>query len=361
MIDKKQPIIVKKVFHGGHGHHGGAWKVAFADFVTAMMAFFMLMWLMGSTTKEERAAISEYFDNPSMSKGTSSTPAPSAVQGAGGASTSLIKLGGAMEMNKEKEKEKEKEKTQQEQELKEKAQLDGLMDSLKEAIEQSQTLQPFKEQLLLDITAEGLRIQIVDKENRPMFDSGGANLKHYTYDILRELARFIAAVPNRISISGHTDAAPFRRENYGNWELSSDRANAARRVLADNGVAEEKIGRVVGLASSVPFDKANPNGPINRRIAIIVMNKKTDAAISQGEVLPDSPDKQKEELQPANVPLPAPGSAPLQPPAAGEVKSGEHAVAPVPRGEPVQKPAPAPKPDPKPRSAPAVDLPMEYL
>ena len=340
MIDKKQPIIIKKVFHGGHGHHGGAWKVAFADFVTAMMAFFMLMWLMGSTTKEERAAISEYFNNPSMSKGASSTPAPSAVQGPGGASTSPIKLGGAMELQREKEKEQSKQ--QQEQEQKEKERLDELMESLKKAIEKSQALQPFKDQLLLDITPEGLRIQIVDKENRPMFDSGEAKLKSYTYDILKELSRFINEVPNRISISGHTDATPFRRENYGNWELSADRANAARRALAENGVPEEKIGRVVGLSSSTLFDKANPNGPINRRIAIIVMNKKTEEAISKGEGMTEKLIQEHGDLLHADEPLPEPVRPLLQQPAGANSDKGEGKKS-------------------EPQPAPAMKLPMEDL
>jgi chemotaxis protein MotB len=339
MIDKKQPIIIKKVFHGGHGHHGGAWKVAFADFVTAMMAFFMLMWLMGSTTKEERAAISEYFDNPSMTAGASRTPTSSSVQGPGGASTSVIDLGGALEIPKE---EQEKIKQQQE-EQKEKERLDELMESLKKAIEKSQALQPFKDQLLLDITPEGLRIQIVDKENRPMFDSGSAALKSYTYDILHELSRFINEVPNRISISGHTDAMPFRRENYGNWELSADRANAARRVLADNGVPEEKIGRVVGLSSSTLFDKVNPNSPINRRIAIIVMNKRTEEAISKGEGLSETLIQEHSDLLHADIPLPEPSKPLIQ----------------LPAEKPEPSIPPQKKPDPKP--APAMNLPMEYL
>ncbi len=365
MIDKKQPIIVKKVFHGGHGHHGGAWKVAFADFVTAMMAFFMLLWLMGSTTKEERAAISEYFDNPSMSEGLSSSPAPSSVQGPGGASTSLITLGGAMELNKEKEKEKEK-KTGEEREIeKEKVKFDGLMESLREAIEKSEALQPFKDQLLIDITAEGLRIQIVDKENRPMFDSGGARLKHYTYDILKELSYFMSAVPNRISISGHTDASRFQRENYGNWELSADRANAARRVLTDNGVAEEKIGRVVGLASSIPFDKANPQDPVNRRISIIILNKKAEEALTSSETVTDSQIREHDGQLPADVPLAEPGSQPVQ---LMPTSQAPQIPKPVDDGAvikesgrplaPLQNIAPKPKPTP---AAPVPDLPMEYL
>lgn len=298
MIDKKQPIIIKKVGHGEHGHHGGAWKVAFADFVTAMMAFFLLLWLIGGTSDEEKAALSEYFSNPSASEGTAATPAPSSVQGPGGASTSLINLSQLPEVkqhDKQKDEDfKQKVETEAEQEKRVEEQrqdqerLDQLMQELKKAIEQSQALKPFKDQLLLDITPEGLRIQIVDKENRPMFDSGKAELKYYTVDILFELAKFIKEVPNRISITGHTDAARFvGREHYSNWELSADRANAARRALVDGGMGTNQIGRVVGLASSVLFDKADPYNPINRRISIIVMNKETEAAIGRGEAVDD--------------------------------------------------------------------------
>ena len=303
MIDKKQPIIVKKVAHGGHGHHGGAWKVAFADFVTAMMAFFLLLWLIGGTTDEEKAAISDHFENVSFSEGISSSPSPNSIQGPGGASTSLIKFDGAVDLPQEVEKLAKKRDDRKEldeklnkaadekrvqEEKQEFERLDELMQKMKKAIDQSQALKPFKDQMLLDITPEGLRIQIVDKENRPMFASGEAYLKYYMVDILFELSKFIQEVPNRISITGHTDASEFRgREEYGNWELSADRANSARRALVDGGMAESKVGRVVGLASSTLFDKSDPFNPVNRRISIIVMNKKTDESIAKGEGVSD--------------------------------------------------------------------------
>ncbi|MDG2537236.1 flagellar motor protein MotB [Dyella jiangningensis] len=279
------PIIVRRIKRKGHGHHGGAWKVAYADFVTAMMAFFLVMWLIGAGTKQQRAAISEYFKNPSMTQGTA-TMAPSGQAGPGGASNSMIKLGGAMDLphgpGHDKQgaaaasvdpKEIEKEARKQER-----ARLEELMQQLQAAIQSSQALEPFKDQLLLDITPEGLRIQIVDKQNRPMFDLGSAQLRPYTTKILQELSGFINRVPNRISISGHTDDAPYSTDHhYSNWELSADRANAARRALLTGGLSEEKIARVVGLAASVPFDRANPGDPINRRISIIVMNKQAEA------------------------------------------------------------------------------------
>lgn len=287
MSEQGEPplIVIRRKKRHGHGHHGGAWKVAYADFVTAMMAFFLVMWLIGAGTREQRAAISEYFKNPSMMQGTA-TMAPPGQMGPGGASTSMIKAGGALDLphgpGKDRQgaaaastdpKEIEKEARRQER-----ARLEELMQQLQAAIEKSQALAPFKDQLLLDITPEGLRVQIVDKQNRPMFDLGSAQLRPYTTTILQELAGFINRVPNRISLSGHTDDAPYSSDHqYSNWELSADRANAARRALLSGGLSEAKIARVVGLAASVPFDRVNPGDPINRRISIIVMNRQAEA------------------------------------------------------------------------------------
>jgi chemotaxis protein MotB len=170
-----------------------------------------------------------------------------------------------------------------EKEEKEKEQLESLLEELKKAIALGQALEPFKDQLLLDITPEGLRIQIVDKQNRPMFDTGSSSLKDYTTQILMDVAKYLNGVPNRISVSGHTDAKPYpgTTKFYSNWELSADRANAARRALIAGGLDEQKIARVVGLASSVLFVKDEPLNPINRRISIIVMTRRAeDAALS---------------------------------------------------------------------------------
>jgi chemotaxis protein MotB len=168
-----------------------------------------------------------------------------------------------------------------------KRQLESLMEELRKAISQSQALAPFKDQLLLDITPEGLRIQIVDDQNRPMFDLGGTSLKSYTDRILRELAKYLNSVPNRVSLTGHTDTTPYSTQagsGYTNWELSADRANAARRALEAGGMASDKVSRVVGLSSSVLFDKTNPRNPINRRISIIVMTKRAEAAALRTDV-----------------------------------------------------------------------------
>nr|WP_293000833.1 flagellar motor protein MotB [Nevskia sp.] len=267
---------VKKVVGGGH--HGGAWKVAFADFATAMMAFFLLMWLIAATTKEQKGAIAEYFNNPSMLDGRATAPSPG-MNGPGGASTSLIKLGTGTDIGKAAVRKPTKKEIEQAVKAMEHRKLESLMKEMQAAIEKSQALEPFKDQLLLDITPAGLRIQIVDKQNRPMFDIGSTSLKSYTTDILHELAKFIGEVPNRISISGHTDLTAYNSTNgYTNWELSADRANAARRTLLAGGLSDDKVAVVVGLSSSVLFDKLNPQAPINRRISIIVMTREAEAA-----------------------------------------------------------------------------------
>ncbi|MBB4127830.1 chemotaxis protein MotB [Xanthomonas translucens] len=290
MPEAKATVVIRRVkkVQGG-GHHGGAWKVAFADFVTAMMAFFLVLWLVAATTKEQRMAISEYFRNPSPLEGKSPAPSPG-MAGPGGASTSMIKLGGSADIQRGNNKDPfgskslagdTESKTAQRE--KEKQRLETLMQDLKEAIDKSQALEPFKDQLLLDLTPDGLRIQIVDKENRPMFDIGSAVLKPYTRDILHELSGFINEVPNHISITGHTDVTQYSGKNgYSNWELSADRANAARRELVAGGMGDDKVSRVVGLSSSVLFDKQTPDNPINRRISIVVMTKDAEDAALAG-------------------------------------------------------------------------------
>lgn len=280
MTDQKAPIIiVRRDRRRRPSFHGGSWKVAYADFVTAMMAFFLVMWLLSVTTQRQREAVSDYFRNPSLSHG-SSTVEPSGALGPGGASTSMIRLGSTSAMPQGPGSggagvtQVDASAAERRARMIEHHRLQALMRQLHAAIEKSQALRPFKDQLLLDITPDGLRIQIVDKKNRPMFDLGSDRLKPYTARLLHELAGFLNAVPNRISITGHTDDARYSSiRGYSNWELSADRANAARRALVAGGMSDGKIERVVGLAATVPFDKADPGAPLNRRISILVMSK----------------------------------------------------------------------------------------
>jgi chemotaxis protein MotB len=296
--EDKRPIVIKKKKVVGGGHHGGAWKVAYADFVTAMMAFFMVMWLITAVSKDQRAAIFDYFKNPSMEDGKAPKPAPGQM-GPGGASTSPINLRGGLDAPRTNvsatpgvgapvaplDAPPDVDAAMKLAEEAEKKQLDSLMDDLKEAIANSQALAPFKDQLLLDITPEGLRIQIVDAQNRAMFAIGSSRLQDYTDTILRELSTYLNSVPNRISLTGHTDTTPYGAQaGYTNWELSADRANAARRALEAGGLSVDKVARVVGLSSSVLFDKSNPRSAINRRISIIVMTKRAEESALKSDV-----------------------------------------------------------------------------
>ena len=288
MADNKKPIVVKRIKKVAGGHHGGAWKIAYADFDTAMMAFFLLMWLLGSTAKGDLQGISEYFKTPlkvALSGGSGSGDSSSIIKGGGQdltrsegqvkkgelpAEKKVINLKAAQEEFLRIERAKELEKLKQ------------LKVNIEKAIDNNPKLQKFKNQILLDITSEGLRIQIVDEQNRPMFQSGRAKLEPYTVEILHEIGQTLNEVPNKVSISGHTDAAAYGSgdKGYSNWELSADRANASRRELIAGGMAEDKIVRVVGLSSAVLFNKDDPLSPVNRRISLIVMNKKAEEAAS---------------------------------------------------------------------------------
>lgn len=287
MAEKEtRPIIVKRVKKVVGGHHGGAWKIAYADFVTAMMAFFLLMWLLGSVDGGKLNGISEYFKMPlktALAGGSSSGESSVILKGGGkdpAAESGLVKNGQVRDTAETmKEKEAALAKAEAAQMHRIKKNLDSLVDS-------NAKLRPFKKQLLIDVTSEGLRIQIVDEQNRPMFALSKAELQSYTRDILRELAPTLNSLPNKISLSGHTDSTPYAGglTGYGNWELSSDRANAARRVLVAGGMDEAKLIRVLGLSSAILLDKENPQNPINRRISIIVLNKRAEEmAYSEGQ------------------------------------------------------------------------------
>ncbi len=276
MSEMIQPIIIKKcrqkIMHG----HTGSWKVALADFMTAMMTLFLLLWLLASTTPEQRAAIAGHFQGVSLDDSAGSAEERSPLDLNRGAANSLIDLEANREMEQrhkvDEARREEIEQIYREVES-ERARMVRLKNILERTVERSSLLREFRDQILLKVTPEGLRVQIVDRKNRPMFAQGGSTPKPYTKKILRQLGATINLVPNRISISGHTDASRYSRINYSNWELSSDRANAARRVLVEGGLRERKIERIVGLAATEPFDQEDLYHAVNRRISILVMNR----------------------------------------------------------------------------------------
>ena len=265
---ENQPIIIKRKKVVAAPHHGGSWKVAFADFATAMMAFFLVLWLTATASPEQKLAVAGYFKDPvGFTEGGS--PNPVDLEGSASVINESSEDGADSDAQIEDKVVEEMAQTLEQQKM------DQLFEDLKDLIEESETLQEFKDQLLIDITSEGLRIQIVDRLRRPMFDSGRAELKYYSQDILFELAKTLSTVNNKLSLTGHTDSTPFNgRPGYTNWELSADRANTARRALVAGGVDGGQIAQVVGLSDSILFNKDDPQAPVNRRISIIVMNKK---------------------------------------------------------------------------------------
>jgi chemotaxis protein MotB len=288
--ETRAPIIIKRIKKVAGGHHGGAWKIAYADFVTAMMAFFLLMWLLGSTAEGDRQGIAEYFQTPlrvAMAGGSGSGDASSVIQGGG---EDLTRSAGQVRRADEPAKRQTINLQAARAELarREAERLEGLKQRFEQAMQSNEKLSQFKNQIRLEITAEGLQVTVIDEQNRAMFDTGGATVKDYTRDVMRAIGGLLNDVDNAISLAGHTDAVPYAggERGYSNWELSADRANASRRELVAGGMRENKILRVVGLGSSLPLDVTDPLNPMNRRISLVVLNDKTERQIRG---LPEEP------------------------------------------------------------------------
>jgi chemotaxis protein MotB len=316
--EQKPPIVIKRIKRVSGGHHGGSWKIAYADFVTAMMAFFLLMWLLGSTTQGDMQGIAEYFKTPlkvALAGGSGSGDSSSVIKGGG---TDLTRSVGQQQKTDKPDQKRtiNLRAAAAELERQESVRLLELKEKLDAAIDANALLRPYKKQIRVDITPDGLRVQIVDEQNRPMFDSGSAALKEYTREILRELGKLMNDVPNRISLSGHTDAKAYAlgERGYSNWELSADRANASRRELILGGIEEQKIIRVVGQGPAVMLDKVDPFNPVNRRISIIVLNHKAEERILGDSVVPDPVPETPPTDAASDVPSAVP--AELQPPGA---------------------------------------------
>lgn len=325
----EQPIIVKKIKKGG-GHHGGAWKVAYADFVTAMMAFFLLLWLLNVVTDEQKQLLSNYFD-PTHTKVSDSD------SGAGGVMGGLsVAPEGAMVTNTQPitatrpsgsavnnrtakkdniEEAKEKLRKAEEERMKK------AKDEIEKAISEDPELKELKDQLLVDMTPEGLRIQIIDKEGNPMFASGSARMFDKTRKLLEKVGSVIKKQPNELSVRGHTDSVGYAPgATYTNWELSADRANSSRRVLLESGFPAERINNVVGKADTEHLFKDDPANPSNRRISIILLKEElTDPDFNKkAEALAPAPSIRKnpedgEDDNEENESAPAPSTAPTMP------------------------------------------------
>lgn len=309
-----QPIIIKRVKKGGHGAHGGAWKIAYADFVTAMMAFFLLMWLLGSTTEADRKGISDYFNAPLMVTlfgGPGSGASDSILPGGG---DDLTRTTGEMARGDAQLAARElgAQVIREEAMRLERQRIEGLRNKIETVINNNIRLSEFRDQIRMEMVQDGLNIQIVDDQNRAMFDVGSAVVRPYMREILREIGAALAEVDNRISISGHTDATPYGSgaRGYSNWELSADRANASRRELVAAGLPDEKLARVVGMGSSQPLLADRPFDPVNRRISILVLTQEAEERMAQGYRL-SSADLQGGAQAPDTGALPVGGALPM--------------------------------------------------
>lgn len=275
---KQQPIIIKRVRKAAHGgHHSAAWKIAYADFVTAMMAFFLIMWLLGSSTQGDLQGIASYFQNPlkvSLAGGSGSGDSSSVVKGGG---NSLTRTTGSLQKGEIDSPSKRLNLQALRNEVmdREASRMRQVSRLVESAIQSNPKLALLKRQMRMDITPDGLRIQIVDEQGRPMFDAGSARVKDYMRDLLQNMGSLLDQTGARIVLSGHTDASPYSggERGYSNWELSADRANASRRELLVGGLHEDRVVRVLGMSSSSLFDQADPASPLNRRISILVLNR----------------------------------------------------------------------------------------
>jgi chemotaxis protein MotB len=288
---KLQPIIIKRVKKGGHSAHGGAWKIAYADFVTAMMAFFLLMWLLGSTSEGDKKGISDYFSSPlkvAMQGGSGAGASNSVINGGGNDLTQSVGQARRGDGDEKSAKKMSGDQKKIERAKKDAKTLAEVSEKIAKAISSNPKMAEFASQIRLEITPDGLLIQIIDDQKRPMFDSGSAGVKPYMRDILREIGVALLEVDNKISLDGHTDRSSYSNaaRGYSNWELSADRANATRRELAAAGMPEDKLARVVGMASSLLLVPDEPLSPTNRRISILVMTKEAEDRLLASNRIP---------------------------------------------------------------------------
>ncbi|MFD0669579.1 flagellar motor protein MotB [Ramlibacter sp. MAHUQ-53] len=313
---KLQPIIIKRVKKGGHAaHHGGAWKIAYADFVTAMMAFFLLMWLLGSTAQGELQGIAQYFQSPlkvALTGGSGAGDSSSILKGGG---PDLQRTNGNIRRG---EIEAEKRSFSLQALRAEIAAEDELRAReirlrIEQAVDAKPALKALKQQLRMEVVSDGLRVQIVDEQGRAMFNSGSARVNDHMRELLRSLGEVLNAASGRVVLSGHTDASAYSggERGYSNWELSADRANASRRELVAGGLGEDRMVRVMGMGSSVPFTLDDPLAPMNRRISILVLGRLGQERWAKGHDTPISEAQALEQMlarKEAAAPVPAPAT-----------------------------------------------------
>src|SRR5690606_34294992 len=289
---KSEPrIVIRRKRVVATAKHGGSWKIAYADFMTAMMAFFLVMWLLSLVPQKDLQAIAEYFRMPLMTAITGGMKNDSGSSVIPSGSPSVIPNPNPIPSRGD---------VHTEGDLRDERRLENLKAELEELIQTDPVLQQFRPQLLLDMTPDGLRVQIIDKQNRPMFATGSAQVQPYMRDILRELGPVFNKLPNSLTVAGHTDSIQYAtgEREYSNWELSADRANAARKELVAGGMDEPKIKQILGLAASVSLVKDNPAAAVNRRISIVVLNQRAERRIDEQNASGASTANLKDLLEP---------------------------------------------------------------
>jgi len=272
-LGPQPPIIIRRGGRVKHEDHGGAWKVAMADFALALMAWFLVLWIINNSTEDERKAISGYFQDPRAFEEGQFAPSATPID-LGGSPSMMANVG----QDGSSDPMVDLQANPYSSDGKDQDQLEDLKEMLEQLILASPTLSPFQDQIKLDMTTEGLRLQIVDRRERPMFESGSSRLTYYTEDILWELAPTLAASGLSMSVTGHTDATSNNptglAEDNGNWLLSASRADSARRALVEAGVANSQIARVIGMGDTAPYDETDPFAAVNRRIGLLLLRPK---------------------------------------------------------------------------------------
>ncbi|MGP0878729.1 flagellar motor protein MotB [Serratia sp. CY71090] len=343
-MKQNHPVVLVRKRKSHHAaHHGGSWKIAYADFMTAMMAFFLVMWLLAIASPQELTQIAEYFRTPlkvALTSGDKSSSESSPIPGGGDDPTQQHGL--------------VKKQVDSPDSRAEELRLNKLREKLDELIESDPRLKALRPHLLINMMDEGLRIQIIDSQNRPMFKTGSAQVESYMRDILRAIAPILNDLPNKISLSGHTDDIPYAtgERGYSNWELSADRANASRRELIAGGLAEGKVLRVVGMAATMSLKQHGADDAINRRITVLVLNKQTQEGIEHENAESNAmdiaqPDSLKQLAPSATAPAsqtPEPSATAPEPvaPTPGAPPQASSAIAPADQAPEPPASAPAP-------------------
>lgn len=290
MADEHRPIIIrrKKIVKK---HHGGSWKIALADFMTALMALFLVMWILSMSSEKDRQSISEYFRTPllvSMAGGERSSNAASVIQGGGADPTHMEGEQARIDLRRES------------RPADVRRHFNEIRRRVEAAIDADPVLKALKAQLRFDVTREGLRIMMLDTETKPMFEIGSDRIAPYMARLLRTLAPLLNEIPNEVTISGHTDSLPYAggERGYSNWELSADRANESRKALLEGGFEPDRLLLVMGAADRIPLDGTEADDPRNRRITIVVHTTESAEFIKRQGFFPQDQEELDASLEP---------------------------------------------------------------